>query len=59
MRDDIFMFIKETLEEKEDLRKIDFSTCTFERIHFHDMEAAPSRFEKTHHNIVNANPEVF
>ena len=56
MRDHIFVRITETQEEQEDLSKIDYSTCTFERIHFCNATLSPTRFANNHFRIVKAHP---
>lgn len=38
---------------------INFSTCTFEHIHFYNTEASLSWFDKAHYNNVKAHLEVF
>lgn len=59
MKDHIFIWITKTLEDQDNLSSIYFSTCTFKHIHFYNMKASPSWFNKTHYNIVKAHLEVF
>lgn len=59
IKDNIFVRITETLEEQNDLIKINFSTCNVERIYFYNTEASPSQFDKNYCDIIKAHPEVF
>lgn len=59
MKNHIFLGITETLEEQEDPKKIDFSTCPFEYINFNIIKASPSPFNNNHCNVFKAQLEVF
>lgn len=56
MKDHIFVLITKT---QEDLSKIDYVTCIFERIHFYNAASLPTRFDTNHFCIFKWNPQVF